>query len=122
MDSQTGTKLQHMMTSFPRGIALTAEFLRNNGFDLRLLSYYKRSRWLGVSGTGPTESGAKRSIGGEVSPLSRGSLNFRFTAAHGHHSNCRVTAITVKQPVAPFTFLVLPGKGFRNGSRNMTGE
>jgi hypothetical protein len=41
-----------MMTSFPRGIALTAEFLRNNGFDHRLLSYYKRSRWLESLGDG----------------------------------------------------------------------
>lgn len=40
-----GTKLQFLM-SYPKGIALTASFLRESGFDPQLIARYKKSNWL----------------------------------------------------------------------------
>jgi hypothetical protein len=47
-----GAKLQSLMTFFPKGTALTAEFLREQGFNAQLIARYKRSRWLEPLGNG----------------------------------------------------------------------
>lgn len=52
MAGQSGTKLQKLMSSFPRGIALTTKFLSHNGFDRKLLGYYRSSRWIEPLGDG----------------------------------------------------------------------
>jgi len=52
MTSHSDTKLQQMMSSFPRGIALTTKFLGRHGFDRQLLAYYKSSRWIEPLGEG----------------------------------------------------------------------
>src|SRR5271157_2358940 len=46
MNISKGTKLQNLMSSFPKGLALTVNVLREHGFDAQLLAIYKRSRWL----------------------------------------------------------------------------
>ena len=40
------------MSSFPKGLALTADLLKERGFNAQLLAKYKRSRWLESLGTG----------------------------------------------------------------------
>ncbi len=52
MTGQRGTKLQHLMSSFPRGLVLTSRFLAANGFNNRLVSCYKHSHWLDSLGDG----------------------------------------------------------------------
>jgi hypothetical protein len=52
MSISKGTKLQYLMTSFPKGTVLTAEFLRERGFNAQLIARYKRSRWLEPLGNG----------------------------------------------------------------------
>lgn len=52
MAKHSDTKLQQMMSSFPRGIVLTTKFLGSNNFDRKLLAYYKSSRWLESFGDG----------------------------------------------------------------------
>ena len=47
-----GAKLQTLMSSFPKGLALTVDLLRERGFDAQLLARYKRSRWLKPLGSG----------------------------------------------------------------------
>jgi len=46
MTSHSGTKLQQMMSSFPRGIVLTTKLLSSHGFDRKLLAYYRSSQWI----------------------------------------------------------------------------
>jgi hypothetical protein len=40
------------MSSFPKGLALTSNYLKKQGFDAQLLARYKRSRWLEPLGNG----------------------------------------------------------------------
>ena len=40
------------MSSFPKGLALTSNHLKEQGFDAQLLARYKRSRWLEPLGNG----------------------------------------------------------------------
>jgi hypothetical protein len=47
-----GSKLQFLMTSFPRGIALSVDILKAQGFDSQLLARYKKSHWLESIGNG----------------------------------------------------------------------
>ena len=47
-----GSKLQYLMSSFPKGLALTVDLLKEHGFDAQLLARYKRSRWLEPFGNG----------------------------------------------------------------------
>jgi hypothetical protein len=55
MSIARGTKLQNLMTSFPKGLALTVDLLRERGFDAQLLAKYKRSHWLEPLGSGAYE-------------------------------------------------------------------
>lgn len=52
MNTETCSKIQHLMTSFPRGMILTTEFLKNHGFDLQSLSHYAKSKWIERIGDG----------------------------------------------------------------------
>jgi hypothetical protein len=47
-----GAKLQSLMSSFPKGLALTVDLLKEHGFDSQLLARYKRSQWLEPLGNG----------------------------------------------------------------------
>jgi hypothetical protein len=47
-----GAKLQYLMSSFPKGLALTVDLLKEHGFDAQLLARYKRSGWLEPFGNG----------------------------------------------------------------------
>lgn len=47
-----GSKLQNLISSFPKGLALTSNYLKEHGFDAQLLARYKRSRWLEPFGNG----------------------------------------------------------------------
>ncbi len=47
-----GAKLQTLMSSFPKGLALTVNLLNERGFDAQLLARYKKSRWLEPLGSG----------------------------------------------------------------------
>ncbi|MBP7526780.1 MAG: type IV toxin-antitoxin system AbiEi family antitoxin [Syntrophorhabdaceae bacterium] len=52
MTRQEGTKLQYLMSSFPKGLVLTTKLLAANGFSMQLLSQYKNSHWLDSLGEG----------------------------------------------------------------------
>ncbi len=52
MTRQDSTKIQHLMSFFPKGLALTTRFLATNGFNRTLVLYYKNSRWLDSIGDG----------------------------------------------------------------------
>ena len=47
-----GAKLQSLMSSFPKGLALTVDLLKEHGFDAQLVARYKKSRWLEPLGNG----------------------------------------------------------------------
>jgi hypothetical protein len=51
MSIQKGMKLQKLM-QFPKGMALTASYLQNQGFGPQLLARYKQSNWLKSIGDG----------------------------------------------------------------------
>ncbi len=52
MARQEGTKLQFLMSSFPKGLVLTTKLLATNSFSMQLLSQYKDSHWLDSLGGG----------------------------------------------------------------------
>jgi hypothetical protein len=52
MSITRGSKLQNLMTSFPKGIVLTVNLLKEHGFDAQLLARYKKSHWLEPLGNG----------------------------------------------------------------------
>jgi hypothetical protein len=104
MDILGGTKIQSLM-NFPKGIVLTSDFLKVNGFSAQLLAQYKRSHWLELIGGGAYK---RRN---EVVDW-RGAL-----AAMQGQLNLPMLSL----PRAMFTFLAAPDKNFPGGLKSMAG-
>jgi hypothetical protein len=89
-----GTKIQTLM-NFPKGIVLTSDFLKVNGFSAQLLAQYKRSQWLELIGDGAYKRrnevvdwrGALAAIQGQLNiPIHCGARTALTLRGYGHYA------------------------------------
>ena len=52
MTTIKSTKLNSLISTFPRGVILTSEFLKKQGYSVWLLDWYKKGGWLEAVGKG----------------------------------------------------------------------
>lgn len=52
MTTIKSTKLNSLISTFPRGVILTSEFLKKQGYSVWLLDWYKKGGWLETVGKG----------------------------------------------------------------------